>query len=168
MSVLRDVERVVLVALAASVVAAAAVLVLALGQPLRDWFALTPEHPARVGVGELWLDNARTLLWPLAAAAAVSWWPRARYALDVLLVVILGGNVLLVALALGAYGEPLLRLAPGHYALELAALATAVAAYLDARRAGVVRPRVLGGCAAATAILLLGAALLESAAAGGR
>ena len=82
-----------------------------------------------------------------------------------LLVVILGGNVLLVAVALGAYGEPLLRLAPGHYALELLALAAAAAAYLDARRAGAVRPRVLVGCAAATAVLLLGAALLESAAA---
>ena len=168
MSVLRDVQRVALVALAASVMAAAAVLALALGQPLRGWFGLTPEQPARVAVGELWLGNARTLLWPLAAAAAVSWWPRARYALDLLLVVILGGNVLLVAVALGAYGEPLLRLAPGHYALELAALATAAASYLDARRAGVVRARVIGACAAATAVLLLGAALLESAAAGGR
>jgi hypothetical protein len=160
-SVLRDVQRVALVALAASVLAAAAVLAFALGQPLRDWFGLTPEHPARVGAGELWLDNARTLLWPLAAAAAVSWWPRARHALDGLLVVILGGNVLLVALALGAYGAPLLRLAPGHYALELLALATAAAAYVDARRARAVRPRALAGCSAATAALLLGAALLE-------
>jgi len=72
------------------------------------------------------------------------------------------------ALALAAYGEPLLRLAPGHYTLELGALATAAAAYLDARRAGVVRRGVVVGCAAATAVLLLGAALLESAAAGGR
>lgn len=167
-SVLRDVQRVMLVALAAGAVAAAAVLVLALGEQLRGWFGLAPERPVRVGIGELWLDNARTLLWPLAAAAAVSWWPRARYALDVLLVVILGGNVLLVAVALGAYGEPLLRLAPGHYALELGGLATAAAAYLDARRAGVVRLGVVGGCAAATVVLLLGAALLESAAAGGR
>jgi hypothetical protein len=164
-SVLRDAQRVVLVALAASGVAAAAVLALALGQELRGWFGLTPEQPVHIGVGELWFDNARTMLWPLAAAAAVTWWPRARRALDVLLIVILGGNVLLVAVALGAYGEPLLRLAPGHYALELLALATAAAAYLDARRAGAVRPRVLGGCAAATAVLLLGAALLESAAA---
>ena len=145
--------------------AAAAVLALALGHELRGWYGLTPEHPVHVGVGELWLDNARTMLWPLAAAAMVSWWPRARGALDVLLVVIFGGNVLLVAVALGAYGEPLLRVAPGHYTLELLALATATAAYLDARRAGAVRPRVLAGCAAATAVLLLGAALLESAAA---
>ena len=165
MSVLRDVQRVVLVALAASMVAAAAVLVLALGQPLRDWFALTPEHPARVGVGELWLDNARTLLWPLAAAAAASWWPRARYALDVLLVVILGGNVLLVAVALGAYGEPLLRLAPGHYALELARARHGGGGLPRRAPRRAVRPRVLVGCAAATAVLLLGAALLESAAA---
>jgi hypothetical protein len=52
---------------------------------------------------------------------------------DLALVVILGGNLLLVAVALGAYGGPLLRLAPGHYALELLAAA---------RRSARSRPRV--------------------------
>lgn len=164
-SVLRDVQRVTLVALAAGALAAGLVVVLALGQGLRVWFGLTPQRPVDVPVAELWLDNARTLLWAFAAAAAVAWWPRARVALDLALVVILGGNVLLVAVALGAYGGPLLRLAPGHYVLELLAAAAAAAGYLDARRLGAIRAPVLAGCGAATAALLLGAAILESAAA---
>jgi hypothetical protein len=76
---------------------------------------------------------------------------------------VLGGNVLLVAVAFGAYGRPLLRLAPGHYVLELLAVATAAAAYLDARRIGRLRLGVQAGCAALAAVLLLGAAVLESA-----
>jgi hypothetical protein len=38
-------------------------------------------------------------------------------------------------------------------------------AYLDAHRTGVLRTRILSGCRAATAALLPGAAILESAAA---
>jgi hypothetical protein len=49
--------------------------------------------------------------------------------------------------------------------LELLAVAAAAAAYLDARRSGALRAGVLAGCAAAVALLLLGAAVLESAAA---
>jgi len=162
-SVLRDVRRVTLAALAAGVLAAVVVGALAAGASLRAWFGLTPEHPVDVPVAQLWLDNVRTLLLAFGAAAAVVWWPRARPLLDVVICVVLGGNVLLVAVALGAYGEPLLRLAPGHYVLELLAVGTATAAYLDARREGALRAPVIVGCAAAVAVLLLGAALLESA-----
>jgi hypothetical protein len=77
------------------------------------------------------------------------------------LVVILGGNLLLVAVALGAYGGPAAAPPPGHYALELLAAAAAAAGYLDARRLSAIRARVLAGCGAATAVLLLGAAILE-------
>jgi hypothetical protein len=56
----------------------------------------TPQRPVRVGVGQLWLDDMGTLLWSLAAAT-VTWWPRARRVLDVLLGVILSAYVLLVA-----------------------------------------------------------------------
>jgi len=163
-SVLRDVRRVTLAALAAGVLAALAVVVLSAGAKLRAWFGLTPERPVVVPVAELWLDNARTLLLAFGAAAAVVWWPRARPLLDVIVCLVLGGNVLFVAVALGAYGEPLLRLAPGHYVLELLAVGTAAAAYLDARRERAVRAPVIASCAAAVAALLLGAALLESAA----
>jgi hypothetical protein len=162
LSVLRDAARVTLAAVVLGALAAGAVVVLGAGGTLRGWLGLTPEHPVDVPVAELWLANARTLLVAFAAAAAVVWWPRARVALDAVVCLVLGGNVLLVAVAFGAYGRPLLRLAPGHYVLELLAVATAAAAYLDARRAGRLRIGVAAGCAAAVAVLLLGAAVLES------
>jgi hypothetical protein len=162
-SVLRDAARVTLAATAVGALAAGVVVALGAGATLRAWYGLTPQRPVDVPVAELWVANARTLLLAFGAAAAVVWWPRARAVLDVAVGLVLGGNVLLVAVALGAYGRPLLRLAPGHYVLELLAVATAAAAYLDARRAGRLRLGVLAGCAAAVAALLLGAAVLESA-----
>jgi len=164
-SVLRDVSRVTAAAVAAGALAAGVVAVFAVGASVRAWFGLTPEQPVDVPVAQLWLDNARALLFVFGAAAAVVWWPRARTVLDVAVCVVLGGNVLLVAVAFGAYGEPLLRLAPGHYVLELLAVATASATYLDARREGALRSGVVTGCALAVTVLLLGAAILESAAA---
>jgi hypothetical protein len=164
-SVLRDVSRVTAAAIVAGALAAGVVGLLAAGASVRSWFGLTPEHPVDVPVLQLWLDNARALLFAFGAAAAVVWWPRARIALDVLVCLVLGGNVLLVAVAFGAYGEPLLRLAPGHYVLELLAVATASAVYLDARRERELRSGVVTGCAIAVVVLLLGAAILESAAA---
>jgi hypothetical protein len=162
-SVLRDVVRVALVALSAGALAAAAVVGLDAGAGLRAWFGLTPRQPVDVSVARLWLENVRTLLLAFGAGAAVVWWPRGRAALDAAVCLVLGGNVLLVAVAFGAYGEPLLRLAPGHYVLELLAIATAGAAYLQARRARVLRAGVMSACASAAAALLLGAAMLESA-----
>jgi hypothetical protein len=163
-SVLRDVRRVTLAAVAAGALAAGVVGVLAAGHSVRRWFGLTPEDPVGVPVAQLWFDNVRALVFAFGAAAAVVWWPRARIALDVVVCLVLGGNVLLVAVALAAYGEPLARLAPGHYVLELLAVATAGALYLDARREGALRAGVVAGCAGAVAVLLLGAAVLESAA----
>jgi hypothetical protein len=163
-SVLRDVRRVTLSAVAAGALAAAVVGVLAAGARLRNWFGLTPEDPVGVPVARLWLDNARALVFVFGAAAAVAWWPRARLALDLAVCLVLGGNVLLVAVALAAYGEPLVQLAPGHYVLELLAVATAGAVYLDARREGALRASIVAGCTASVVVLLLGAALLESAA----
>lgn len=161
-SVLRDAARVTLAAVVAGALAAGAVVVLGAGPKLRAWYGLTPERPVDVPAADLWLTNARALLLAFGAAAAVVWWPRARAVLDAVVCLVLGGNVLFVAVAFGAYGEPLLRLSPGHYALELLAVATAAAAYLDARRTGRLRPGVQAGCAAAAAALLLGAAVLES------
>jgi hypothetical protein len=164
-SVVRDVSRVTLAAIAAGAMAAGAVVVLAAGASLRSWYGLTPQDPVGIPVGELWLDNARALLFVFGAAAAVVWWPQARAAFDVAVCLVVGGNVLLVAVAFGAYGEPLLRLAPGHYVFELLAVATACAVYLDARREGTLRSAVVAGCTTAVGALLLCAAVLENAAA---
>jgi hypothetical protein len=162
-SVLRDAARVTLAAVAVGALAAGVVVALGAGAKLRTWYGLTPQRPVDVSVAKLWLANVRTLLLAFGAAAAAVWWPRARAVLDVAVCLVLGGNVLLVAVAFGAYGRPLLRLAPGHYVLELLAVTTAAAAYLDARRTGRLRLGVLAGCAAVAAVLLLGAAVLESA-----
>lgn len=160
--VLRDTVVVVLIAAAAGALTAAIVVLSGAQDSLRDWYALTPQRPVQVGVGELWLSNARALLPTFGAAAAVVWWPRARPALDAALVLIFGANVLLVAVALAAYGQPLWDLGPGHYPLELLAVATATAAYLDARRSRALRAGVVGACAALTALVVVLAALLES------
>ncbi len=98
-----------------------------------------------------------------AAAAAVVWWPRARLALDVTLSALLVLNVLLVAAALGAYGRRLCELGPGHYPLELVAIAAAAAAYVDARRCTPVPVAAITLCAGLAAVALLVAAMLESA-----
>ena len=67
-------------------------------------------------------------------------------------------------LPLGAYGRPLLELAPAHYALELLAITAAGAAYMHARRHHTVQIAVIAPCAAAAALLLAIGAILESTA----
>ena len=165
LSVARDAARVVVVSLAAAVAAATLVVVLGVGEAVREWYGLTPQDPTSVGAATLWLHNARALAPVFAAAAAVVWWPRARLALDVALGALLALNVLLVAVALGAYGRRLWELGPGHYLLELVAVAAAAAAYLDARRCGRLRVGAIALCAGLAAAAVLAAAVLESAAA---
>ena len=112
------------------------------------------------------MHNVRALLPVFAAAAAVAWWPRARPALDLVLAALVGGNVLLVAVALGAYGRPLWDLGPWHYPLELLAVSIAVAAYLDARRCVLTRRGALPVSIVVSGVTLAAAAVLESAGAG--
>jgi hypothetical protein len=148
------------------VIAAALVVVFGAGEAVRGWYGLTPDRPRRIGPLVLWSQNVRALLPVFAAALAVSWWPRARLALDVVLAVVVGGNVLLVAVALGAYGRRLWDLGPAHYPLELLAVAIAVAAYLDARRNSLMRRGVLLGSIGMSGVVLAVAAALESGGAG--
>ena len=162
-SVARDVLLVTLAALAAGLMAAGVVVATSSAEGLRAWYGLTPEHPAAIPTWELWVHNARVLLLAFGAAWGVAHWKGrfARWVFDVLVCFWLGVNVLLVAVAFGAYGVPLLRVAPAHYVFELLALAVAAAAYLGARRERAVRPRVLAGCALVVAVLLVGAAVTE-------
>lgn len=162
-TVVRDTLFVTLAALAAGFMAAGVVVITQSNAGLREWYGLTPEHPLAIPAWELWVHNARVSLVAFGSALAVAHWKGrlVRAICDVVICAWLGWNVLLVAVAFGAYGGPLLRLAPAHYVFELLALAVAAAAYLDARRERAVRPRVLAGCALAAAVLLLGAAVTE-------
>src|SRR3954452_19962156 len=117
--VLRDAGGALFAGLAAGVVCAMLIVALGWQASLRGWFGLTPKRPVAIGPGELWLDNARTLLWPFLAAAVVTWTPRTRPFFDLALVAVLGGNVLLVAAALAAYGGPLWRLGARHHPPQL-------------------------------------------------
>lgn len=159
--VVRDIMLVSLGAVAVGLMVAGIVIAWAGGTDVRAWYGLTPENPAIVPAWWLWVHNMRTLLPLFGAALAVAWWPRARWFTDPFVALFIGWNVSLVAVAFAAYGGPLWRVAPAHYPLELLALATPAAAYLDARRERMVRPWVLGGCALAAAVLLAGVAVTE-------
>jgi uncharacterized membrane protein YhhN len=80
---------------------------------------------------------------------------------DLAVSLILGLNVILVGLAVGAGGWLVLTHEPWHYACELAALSVAAACYLTARRGG-LRWSVLAGCVVVVGLLLWVGALLEA------
>jgi hypothetical protein len=163
MNVARDALRVLLAGAVLAALAAGLVTLSGAGDTLRAWYGLTPDRPLQIPAPALWVHNVRAGLLVFAAAAAVAWWPRLRSTLDILLAVVVGANVLLVGAALGAYGRALWQLGPGHYPLELFAVAIALAAYLDARRCTRLRPRVLLTTIGASWLALAAAALLESA-----
>jgi hypothetical protein len=131
--------------------------------------------PARVGTAaSILAANGRLLLAVLAAVlvAQSPWLPGLgarpgpvtivlRTAIDVVLVLAVAANVGLVGAALGAYGMRMLVAMLPHGPLELAAFATALALYRDARRGPLPLRRVLtvaGGCLAALSV----AALMET------
>lgn len=160
-TVLRDTIWVAVFAVALGTVAAAIVLTAGWAPELRDAYGLTPEQPVDIPVLTLWRDNALVMTYIGVATIAVSLWPAVRFVTDAVVIFVLGLNLINVSVAFAAYGGPLLRLAPGHYVLELVAVCVAAAMYLDARRNG-WRPDVLAWCVAVIAVALLGAAVLES------
>ncbi len=166
MSVARDTARVALLAGLLAALAGALVVLLGVGEAVRTWYGLTPQRPVRISAPTLWEHNVRSLLPAFAAAAAVVWFPGARRLLDVALALLVAFNVVIVAVALGAYGRRLWELGPGHYPLELLAAAIAIAAYLDARRCARLRAGVMLACVVLCAVVLAVAAVLESAGAG--
>lgn len=163
----RDVAAIALVALAVGTLAALLILALGAEAPLRDWFALDPEHPRQgVGASTIWLANERPLGAVFLLATVVHVAPlgglrRADLVTDGIVAVLLGANIILVGLAVGAGGWLVLTHEPWHYACELAALSVASACYLTARR-GELRWLVLAGCAVAVGVLLWVGALLEA------
>jgi hypothetical protein len=148
--------------LLAGALAAAAIAALGRQATARDWYAFNLTAPVHASAGALLVTNARVSLLGFGAAAAVGWWPRARPLIDLLLAAVLAINAALVGAALAAYGRPLLARIGAHTLLELAAAATAGAAYLDARRGDAPDRRRLAGCALTALSLLTAAALVEA------
>jgi hypothetical protein len=150
---------------ALALVALGALLVAALGVGpwARDQLAFRFAEPARRpgAAFDVAAANAR-----LAAAALLSAWavrhrPGLRAALDPVLGLVAAANLALLAVALGAYGRPLLESVALHGPLELAAFAVCAAAYLAARQQELDRNALVGAGAAAFA-LLAAAAIVET------
>jgi hypothetical protein len=136
--------------------AVVAVAVPGLASGLRGWFAF---EPGRSGgqLAAVWVANVRVVGFVLLAAVAVgARWPVRM--LDALVAVVLGGNVVLVGLAIGAHGP---ALAPwlAHLPLEWAGLAVALAAYLSARRTPSCLRTLLRAAGLSAGLLALAAAV---------
>lgn len=160
MTVVRDTVWVTLGALLLGVMAAGIVHAGYWAPELRDWYGLTPEHPADAPVTDLWWTNLQAASSIFIASALVDIWPRLRVATDAWVTLAMAFNVLMVAVAFAAYGSPLLRLSLAHSLLELLALAVVTAVYMDARREWRDSTALAG--AIVIAVLLLTAAVLES------
>lgn len=107
------------------------------------------------------LNNARVALVPFAAALAVPYVGRARFALDALLGLLMLCNCVLVGLALAAYGRRLALDLAAHGPLELAAMSVALGTYMRARTTRPSQPRALRRAVAVCAVLILWAAASE-------
>ena len=122
-------------------------------------FRLQPQVVTLADAVSLAATNAKAaglvLLGALAARDRVT-----RTVFDVLLTVLLAGNMAIIGAALGAYGPQLLPWLV-HLPLELAALAVPAAAYVCARSAR-LRPCRLLATTALTVALLAVAALVET------
>jgi hypothetical protein len=158
----RDSTAIAAGGLLAGTAAALAIVLAGLRANARAWYGFDLDRPVTLDAGGLLTTNARVALLAFAAAAAVTWWPRARFACDALLAAVLALNTGLVGAALAAYGRPLLARIGLHSALELAAAGIAGAAYLDARRDRRLNPRRLAGCAVLGVALLAAGAVLEA------
>ena len=106
-------------------------------------------------------QNARIVAAALLSAAAVPRLRTARVAFDVLVLGTLGANAALVGVAIGAYGERLVRVIALHGSVELVAMSLGGGAYL------IARDHVLGAgelccVAAASAALLIVAGMIET------
>jgi hypothetical protein len=130
-----------------------------LAAALREWLAFKPGSTP-TGFDQaiaIWLANLRVLgLLLLAALAARE--RRLTPALNAVVAVVLGANVVLVGLALGAYGLPLLPWL-AHVPLEWAALAVGLAAYARARDHSPCLPAVAKLGAAGAGLLALAASV---------
>lgn len=153
-------------------VLAVALLVAVLGRAgaLREQFGFRfPSAAASLSeVASIWMQNAQLAALVLLAAVALlalrghphaAW--LARFCCDAVLALLLALNLLLIGLALGAYGTRLAAQLALHGPVELAGFAIAGAGYLAARVGALGYLGLLRLAALCAAVLAL-AALLES------
>jgi hypothetical protein len=160
----RRMQRSTLAALHALLVLTAVVVALVPGwaPAMRSAFGLAfrpppPDLSTMLGYATA---NARPIVLLLLGAFVASRSAAGRCVFDLVVGAVLSVNVVLVGVALGAYG---IGLVPWllHLPLELAALATAAGAYRTARRA-TLPPTALLRSALISALLLVAAAFVET------
>lgn len=142
--------------------AVSVVLFLDTSKAVRHWYGTDQVRLTDLSFAEILLPNLHIMLgvFVLAWLVADPHWSRTAW--DGLVALVLVGNVLVVSVALGAYGWLAVERVAPHGALELGALAVAGAAYLDARRAG-WSLGTQASCAGLVVTLLAIAAAIESA-----
>jgi hypothetical protein len=161
-------------AVIAAIAAAATVIRLVAAAPTRRWldypFTGVPARPGEAVVIAVHNGRALSGIFGLLLIAQVALrepaGPRLaqralRGAGEALLAGQLAANVLIVAAGLGAYGSRMALALLPHGPLELAAFALALALYLQGRRRALPIGHLLT-CGAASAVLLVAAAALET------
>ena len=152
------------VALILIVIAAAAVALTGLADDARRMlgFDFRGVQPAPSEAARIALHNARIAGGTLLCAAIIPLLKaRARQAVERVLATLLAISAIAVGVTVGAYGTRAMAALIPHLPLEFAALSLTGGAYLQAcQRAQ--RPRELAATAAATAALLIVAAVLET------
>lgn len=122
-------------------------------------------HPSPAAIASILANNARVLTAPfILIAARFARSPRAAIVGDAVIGLIVGGNALVIGLAIGRWGGALAPYLP-HLPLEYLATSTAAAAWVRTRRVATENrtadPRATAIYGAATVALLLIAASVE-------
>ncbi len=118
-------------------------------------------HPTLGAIAAVVVTNVRVLALPFILALTRFGSSRtSRLTGDGLILGLLGANTISIGVALGRWQGRLLPYIP-QLPVEYLAVATATAAWLDARRNPATRPRVTGAYAVCTVVLLTIAAVIE-------
>jgi hypothetical protein len=151
-------------ALGVVVLASAAVSLAGVADELRRMlgFGFGGVEQSSSEVARLTVHNARLAGGTLVCAGvAARLKTRARHLVDRLLAAVLAFNAAAVGIAFGAYGTRAVTATAAHLPVEFGALSLAGGAYMQARKQP-LRVRELAAVAAATVVLLVAAAALET------
>ena len=151
-------------ALSVIVVAAAVVWLAGLAEELRSTlrFGFGGVEDSPTELARLAVHNARLAGGTLICAGVASRLKaRVRHLVDLLLAAVLTFNASAVGIAIGAYGTRAVSAMAAHLPVEFGAFSLAGGAYMQACKRA-LRVRELAAVTAATALLLLAAAALET------